>query len=86
MIRGKVKEFEFEIDEAVLDDIEFLELLGEADENILLMPKVAEQLLGKDQKKALYEHLRGENGRVKTSEVSEILLQIINSIPESGKN
>lgn len=86
MIKGKVREFDYEIDEAILDDIEFLELLGEADENPLLVPKVARDLLGDDQRKALYDYLRGDNGRVKTSDVVTVLLEIINSIPGSGKN
>lgn len=86
MIKGEVKGFSYEIDEAVLDDIEFLELLGEADENIMLIPKVATAFLGEEQRKALYDHLRGENGRVKTSDVSAVILEMINSIPKDGKN
>ena len=86
MIKGEVKGFAFEIDEAILDDIEFLELLGDADDNILLIPKVATAFLGEEQRKALYDHLRGEDGRVKTSDVSAIILEMINSIPRDGKN
>ena len=66
MITGKITNgFEFEVEEDLMDDYEFLETLCEIDNgNASLIPAVATRLLGVEQKKALMEHIRGENGRV----------------------
>lgn len=80
--------FEFEIDEAIADDIEFLELLAEADENVLKLPALLSMLLGEDGKKALYEALKAEDGRTHTSDVMDAALEIVEKIPPgtTGKN
>lgn len=54
MIRGKITNgFEFEVEEDLMDDYEFLETLCEIDNgNASLIPAVATQLLGVEQKKA----------------------------------
>ena len=62
--------FEFELDPAVANDMELLEDLAGWDAgNLVCVPKALERLLGKEQKKALYDHLRGEDGRVPTDKV-----------------
>ena len=78
--------FEFEIDEAVTDDIEFLELLAAADENPLKLPALLTMLLGEDGKRGLYEALKADDGRTHTSDVVDAALEIVGSIPEAGKN
>lgn len=84
MISGRTKSgFEFEIDPDLLDDMEFIDLLAEANDNGLLLPKVLEFILGKEQKKALYEHLRGENGKVSRSRVDEEAGEIITFLNDS---
>lgn len=84
MISGRTKSgFEFEIDPDLLDDMEFIDLLAEASDNGLLLPKVLEFILGKEQKKALYEHLRGENGKVSRSRVDETAGEIIEFLNNS---
>lgn len=78
MISGRTKSgFEFEIDPDLLDDMEFIDLLAEASDNVLLLPKVLEFILGKEQKKDLYEHLRGKNGKVSRTKVDETAGEII---------
>ena len=66
--------FEFKIKEEALDDIEFLEMLTESDDDDpLALIKLIQKLLGEKQKARLYEHLRGEDGRVPaTAVVAEV--------------
>lgn len=87
MITGKIKNgFEFEIDEELMDDYEFLEVLCEVDNgNAGKIPMVAEELLGKEQKKALMEHIRGENKRVSARKMGEAIGEILTSCGQ-GKN
>ena len=66
MIKGKTESgFNFKIDEATFNDMELLELLVDADNgNYLAISKVLDIILGQDQKKKLYDHVRNDNGRV----------------------
>ena len=72
---GKIKGatatgFQFEIDEEARDDMELLERLVDMSKgNLAAMPDVLVGLLGAEQKKALYEHCRGKNGRVSSKSV-----------------
>lgn len=68
--------FEFEFDENNVDDMRFLEKLSKMDDNPLLIPEIAEQLLGVEQKEALYKYLEDENGKVPTSEFGKALKEI----------
>jgi hypothetical protein len=84
--------FHFEFDEARADDMRFVDLIvASMDENtpeferITAASKMIEMLLGKEQKKALYEHLRGEDGRVHVQAVSDALTDIFGSMA-NGKN
>ncbi|MGO5338053.1 hypothetical protein ACTQZS_14850 [Bilifractor sp. LCP19S3_H10] len=70
--------FEFSIVESVLDDMELVDLLAEADDNFLLFPKILEKLLGKDQKKKFYDHIKKEHGRVPIEEATKELQEIFN--------
>ena len=56
--------FKFSVDAEAVKDMEFLELVGEAETNPTKLGKMYECLLGKDQKKKLYDHVRNNNGRV----------------------
>lgn len=65
MIKGTTRTgFNYEVDETRINDMEYLELLAKATGNIAYLPAVVEKLLGREQKTALYEHVRDENGRV----------------------
>lgn len=76
-----------EVDSDALDDMELVEALADIkEENPLAIAKVAELLLGKSEKKRLYDGLRNEKGRVKTSEVSEAIITIFAALGNAGKN
>lgn len=65
MIKGKTESgFEFELDEEVVTDMEFIELAAEAAEDGSKYPAMIIKALGKDQKKRLYDHVRNERGHV----------------------
>ena len=66
--------------------LEFLELLAEAQDDSLKFPKVIERMLGKDQKKKLYDHLRDKNGRVPVEDTVDIITEIMTLAGEDTKN
>ena len=87
MVTGKTKSgFAFEVDPEVASDMEFIETVADAMENTTKLPKMITVLLGAEQKKRLYDHVRGKNGRVKYDdidrEVGEIM-EAINEAPET---
>lgn len=43
-------------------------------------------LLGKEQKKKLYDYLRKEDGRVPIAEVGEAVADVMNAFGNAGKN
>lgn len=69
--------FSVSVDTDKLDDMELVEALAELNENDIAMPKVATMVLGKGDKRRLYDHLRTEKGNVPveafTSEFTEIM-------------
>ena len=74
------------IDENVMDDMELLDLLAQLDDgNGYAIPRVVEHMLGKEQKKALYDSLR-VNGRVPVTKVVEIMKELLEKLGETGKN
>lgn len=64
MIKGKTSGgFEFEIDGSVLEDMEFVDALAETvNDNPLAFSNVCAILFGKEQRKRLYDFLRGDDG------------------------
>jgi len=84
MLKGKTKTgFEFEIDDAVLNDYELLELFADVDENPLLVPKLVKIILGEKQKNKLIEHVRGENGIASADKVAKEIEDILKSSAET---
>lgn len=78
MIKGKTKSgFNFEIDEEVVNDYEFIEVLADVDENPLKSPKLFKMLLGDEQTNKLKEHIKAKNGKIPvkimTEEIADIL-------------
>ena len=76
--------FEADIEDSVIDDMELFDSIAELQAgDIMAVPSVINKLVG-EQKKALYDHVRLENGRVPTqavvSEITEILTEL------NGKN
>lgn len=87
MLRGKTESgFDFEIDEEILDDYDFLELLCKIDEGeTSLTIKMVDMLLGEEQKEKLKNHVRNTSGRVSAKRLLAEVMEIFNATKE-GKN
>lgn len=86
MITGETKSgFKFSVDADAVKDMEFLELVGEAEDNPTKLGKMYECLLGKDQKKKLYDHVRNKNGRVPIDQVKAESDDIFDAINNDGE-
>lgn len=84
MITGKTSSgFEYQVPEENLNNYELVEVLGELENNPLLIAKTVDLLLGKEQKEKLKDHLRTENGTVPTDKISEEIMEIFNSQKET---
>lgn len=80
IIRGITKSgFRFSVDSEVFKDMEILELIGEVDDNPILMPKLLEKMFGKKQKDNLYDFVRDDKGSVPIEKISEIVKDIFES-------
>lgn len=79
MITGKTSSgFDFHLDEEKTDDYEFLEMVCEIDNGkVSLIPKMAIQLLGKDQMDALKEHVRDSDGKVSARKIADEIGEIM---------
>ena len=87
MIRGKTSTgFEYVIEATALDNMELLDAIVEADENPLAVSRVVRLVLGEDQRKALYNHLRTATGNVPVAAVSEAIAEIFRGTGSQGKN
>ena len=88
MKRGKTKEgFEFEVNERVLKDMEFLDILhdvvsGDDEKAVNAYPELLNKILGKEQKQKLYDFIRDSEGIVSIEAVSEVVKQIIAQVKE----
>lgn len=87
MVTGVTKTgFGYEIDEEILDDYEFLEILLKIDEGETAYAlKMVDRLLGEKQRDQLKEHLRTEKGRVPATKLIAETMEIFESI-KAGKN
>jgi len=86
MIRGKLESgFEYEVAEEVRDNMELLDAIVEAEENPLAVSKVVKLLLGENQRRKLYDHLRTDKGNVPILAVSEAVAEIFAG-SGAGKN
>lgn len=78
MLKGKTQSgFAFEIDPENVNDMEFLERLGTASDDISKMPAVMREILGERQKAAMYDHLRNEKGKVPIDKAMELFQEIL---------
>lgn len=79
--------FKFELPDDCLNDMEILEdlILMESGDPIA-MTRVINGLFDSKQKKALYDHVRNERGRVGIDAVSNELKEIFEAIGDKGKN
>lgn len=80
MVKGKTSSgFSFSITDAVLNNMELLEALGKLEDNPLYIGKVLSLLLGEEQKKKLYDHVRAKDGTVPQDKVSDEIVEIFNA-------
>ena len=87
-MKGKLKNgFSFDVDENALDNMELIDAMAEAqEENPAMFSKAVLLLLGKDQRKKLYDHIRADNGRVSVEAVTHSFVEIFEALGEQGKN
>lgn len=79
--------FKMELDDNVMDNMELVDALAEADgEDTLAVSKIARMILGKEKRKQLYDYLRTEDGRVPVEAVSNSIKEIFDSFGDKGKN
>lgn len=87
MVEGTTKSgFHFVVDPDALQDMEFLDLVDEARTNPSKLGKMFEKLLGIEQKKVLYNHVRNEKGMVLIDDVtveSDEIFDILNQSDET---
>lgn len=86
MIEGKTSSgFKYKIADDALDDMELLDALAEMDEGSSTSYRYAiKALLGEDQRKALYEHVRDKKtGRVSAKAVFRAFAEVLNSAKEN---
>ena len=87
MIKGKTSSgFEFEISEDVANDYELVENLGELEDNPLILGKIVNQILGKEQTARLKDHVRNEKGIVPTDKMTQEIIEIFQNSGEEIKN
>lgn len=87
MIKGTLSSgFQYEIAEETLDNMELLDAIVDADDNTLGITKVVRLLLGDEQRRKLYDHLRTEKGNVPVAAVSEAVAEIFRGSGQEVKN
>ena len=79
MLQGKTESgFEFQIKKAALNNMELVEGFVEVDKgHIEKIPSVLEMLLGNEEKKKIYDHVRTNDGFVPMDSLVKELKQII---------
>ncbi len=78
--------FHFELEDDALEDMELLDALSELGETPGGASKTVLALLGKKQRKALYDHLRDDKGKVRPAKVMEEISDIFEVLGQAGKN
>lgn len=80
LIKGKTKSgFAYEISDARLKNYELVELLAEADENPLLLPKLVKVMLGDELADKLKDHIRDDEGLVDLDKINQEIAEIFES-------
>ena len=86
MAKGKTETgFKFEVNDNIAEDYELIEMIAEVDENPLVTPKLLNKLLGKEQVKALKDHIREEDGTVNVYKMLAEVKAIFDSLSDSKK-
>ncbi|WP_086348535.1 hypothetical protein [Candidatus Enterococcus clewellii] len=80
IITGKTKSgFSYKIQKERVEDYEFIELIGEVEENPTVLPKLLKMLFGKEQTEKLKEHLRTKDGFVPATKMIEEFGEVLNN-------
>lgn len=80
LITGKTKSgFKYQIQKEQVEDYDFIELIGEAEENPAVLPKVLKRLFGKEQTEQLKDHTRTEDGFVPAAKMIEEFGEVLNN-------
>ena len=78
---------ELEVNENSLNNMELLDALEEmTDGNELAISKVVKLMLGKENRKKLYDFIRDKDGRVPLEIVDKCLTEIMMLLGDKGKN
>lgn len=87
MITGTTKSgFTFSVPEDVVNDMELFEALCDLDDgDATAVVPVVRRVLG-NQKKALYDHLRTDAGRVPVDKVAEEIADILSAVKDGKKS
>lgn len=84
---GKTKSgFVYTLDDDILDDMELLDAMAEAGDTIASPSKFVLKVLGKKQRKALYDHIRDDKGKVRPERVMDEIKEMFEGLGKAGKN
>ncbi len=78
--------FAYEVPESALDNMELVDAISESEQNPVALSTILQLLLGQEQKKRLYDHLRTETGTVPVEAVSTAIADIFSGCGTEGKN
>lgn len=78
--------FKFNVNDKVLNNMELVEAIAEVDNNPLLLPGLLTMLLGSEQKKKLYDHVRTKDNTVPMDKVAAEVVAILHALGEKEKN
>ena len=68
------------------DNMELVDAISESEQNPVALSTILQLLLGREQKKRLYDHLRTETGTVPVEAVSTAIADIFSGCGTEGKN
>lgn len=87
MIQGKTSSgFEYQLGDNTMNNMELVDAMAELGEDPFAISRVCLLLLGKEQRKRLYDHIRAEDGTVPAQAMGEEIAEIIRGAGEPGKN
>lgn len=78
--------FRYEVESDFADDYEFLELLGEVENNPLLVTKVVTTVLGEKQKDNLIKYLKKRDGKAKLSTMQNLIGELFEKLKQKEPN
>lgn len=70
---------EFELDPAILDDMQLIDMIAEVDQDVTNVSRLVRALFG-DARQEIYAALRTEDGRVPTSRVVDAISETLTQL------